>query len=120
MECAKANQVKASLSLSDQFVVQTSEDNLLKVIGDSVDLLFCNSDEVRSFTKTHNTEDVAEQLENIAKKFVITRGAGGSLSYDGPNMVQTTGVSANAVDTNGVGDMFAGAFVYALAAKFAN
>jgi sugar/nucleoside kinase (ribokinase family) len=128
MEFAKANQVKTSLSLSDPFVVQVFKDNLLKVIGDGVDLLFCNSDEARNFTKTHSTEDAAEQLKNYAKTFVITRGADGSLSYDGANLVQTAGVSANAVDTNGAGDMFAGAFLYAInaghnyawAAKFAN
>jgi sugar/nucleoside kinase (ribokinase family) len=128
MECAKANQVKTSLSLSDPFVVQVFGDNLRKVIGDGIDLLFCNSDEARSFTNTHSTEAAAEQLKKYAKTFVITRGPSGSLSYDGANLVQTPGVTANAVDTNGAGDMFAGAFLYAIntdhnyawAAKFAN
>jgi sugar/nucleoside kinase (ribokinase family) len=128
MECAKANQVKTSLSLSDPFVVQVFEDNLHKVIGDGVDLLFCNSDEARSFTNTHSAEAAAEQLKKHAKTFVITQGAGGSLSYDGTDLVQTPGVTANSVDTNGAGDMYAGAFLYAinaghcyaLAAKFAN
>lgn len=128
MEFAKANQVKTSLSLSDPFVVQMFGDNLRKVIGDGIDLLFCNSDEARSFTSTHSTEAAAEQLKNYAKTFVITRGAGGSLSYDGKDLLQTAGVTANAVDTNGAGDMFAGAFLFAInagynfawAAKFAN
>ena len=128
MELAKANQVKTSFSLSDPFVVQVFVDNLRKVIGDGIDLLFCNSHEARSFTNTHSTEAAAEQLKKYAKTFVITRGAGGSLSYDGTDLVQTAGVSANAVDTNGAGDMFAGAFLYAInaghdyawAAKFAN
>jgi sugar/nucleoside kinase (ribokinase family) len=128
MELAKANQVKTSLSLSDPFVVQVFADNLRKVIGNGIDLLFCNSHEARSFTNTHSTEAAAEQLKKYAKTFVITRGAGGSLSYDGTDLVQTAGVSANAVDTNGAGDMFAGAFLYAInsghnyawAAKFAN
>ena len=128
IECAKANRVKTSLSLSDPFVVQVFKDNLLKVIGNGVDLLFCNSDEAKSFTKTHNTEAAAEQLKKFAKTFVITLGAGGSLSYDGVDLLQTPGVTANAVDTNGAGDMYAGAFLYAinaghsyaLGAKFAN
>lgn len=128
MELAKANQVKTSLSLSDPFVVQVFGDNLRKVIGDGIDLLFCNSHEARSFTKTHSTEAAAEQLKKYAKTFVITRGAGGSLSYDGKDLVQTSGVTANAVDTNGAGDMFAGAFLYAInsghdyiwASRFAN
>ena len=128
MECAKASQVKTSLSLSDPFVVKVFADNLLKVIGDGVDLLFCNSDEAKSFTNTHSTEAAAEQLKKYAKTFVITCGAGGSLSYDGTDLVQTPGVTANVVDTNGAGDMFAGAFLYAIntgysyasAAKIAN
>ena len=128
MEFAKANQVKTSLSLSDPFVVQLFEDNLHKVIGDGVDLMFCNSEEARSFTKTHSTDAAAEKLKKFAKTFVITRGAGGSLSYDGRKLLQTPGVTANAVDTNGAGDMYAGAFLYAinaghdyaLAARFAN
>jgi sugar/nucleoside kinase (ribokinase family) len=128
MECAKANQVKTSLSLSDPFVVQVFEDNLRKVIGDGVDLLFCNSDEAKSFTNTHSMEAAAEQLKKYAKTFVITCGAGGSLSYDGKDLLQTLGVTTNVVDTNGAGDMFAGAFLYAIntghdyvwGAKFAN
>jgi sugar/nucleoside kinase (ribokinase family) len=128
MEFAKANQVKTSLSLSDPFVVQAFGDNLRKVIGDGIDLLFCNSDEARTFTHTHTTKAAAEQLKKYAKTFVITRGAGGSLSYDGKDLIETAGFLAKAVDTNGAGDMFAGAFLYAinlghsyaLAAKFAN
>ena len=82
------NGLKTSLSLSDPFVVQVFEDNLRKVIGDGIDLLFCNSGEVRSFTQTHSTEAAAEQLEKYTKTFVITRGAGGSLSYDGTALAQ--------------------------------
>ena len=52
MELAKANQVKTSLSLSDPFVVQVFGDNLRKVIGNGIDLLFCNSHEARSFTNS--------------------------------------------------------------------
>ena len=128
IEFAKANQIKTSLSLSDPFVVQEFGDNLRKVIGNGIDLLFCNSDEAKSFTNTHSNEAAVEQLKKYAKTFVITRGAGGSLAYDGTGLVQTPGVSANVVDTNGAGDMFAGAFLYAInaghptafAAKFAN
>jgi len=128
MELAKANQVKTSLSLSDPFVVQVFGDNLRKVIGDGIDLLFCNSDEAKSFTNTQSNDDAAEKLKKYAKTFVITCGADGSIFYDGSELVQTPGVSVYALDTNGAGDMYAGAFLYAinagqdytLAAKFAN
>jgi sugar/nucleoside kinase (ribokinase family) len=107
MECAKSNQVNTSLSLSDPFVVQVFEDNVRKVSGECVDLLFCNSGEVRFFTKTHSTVAAAEYLKKYATAFVITRGAGGSSSYDVTALVETPGVTTNATSTNGAGDMYA-------------
>ena len=126
---AKKNGVKTSLSLSDPFIVEVFSDNIRTIIGDDgVDLIFCNGDEARSFTGTHTVEAAAEALKKYAKTFAITRGAGGSLVFDGTNMIHTPGVLASAVDTNGAGDMFAGSFLYALgrgkdfswAANFAN
>ena len=128
MEFAKSKQVKTSISLSDPFVVQLFEKNLRKVIGDGVDLMFCNYDEALSFTKTSSAEQAAEELVKYAKVVVITLGADGSLCYDGSNMMHTHSAVVKAVDSNGAGDMYAGAFLYAinaghsyaLAAKLAN
>ena len=129
MQYAKDNGVKTSLSLSDPFVVEVFSDNIKTIIGDDgLDLIFCNGDEARSFTGTHTIEAAAEGLKKYAKTFVITRGPGGSLVFDGHNLIHTDGVLASAVDTNGAGDMFAGAFLHALsrgkgfawAADFAN
>ncbi len=129
MKFAKQNGVKTSLSLSDPFVVEVFSDNIKTIIGDEgLDLIFCNGDEARSFTDTHTIEAAAEGLKKYAKNFVITRGPGGSLVFDGTNLIHTDGVIASAVDTNGAGDMFAGAFLHALsrgkgfswAADFAN
>ncbi len=126
---AKKNGVKTSLSLSDPFIVEVFSENIKTIIGDDgLDLIFCNGDEARSFTETHTLEAAAEALKKYAKTFAITRGPGGSLVFDGKNMIHTPGVQASAVDTNGAGDMFAGSFLYALgleksfswAAKFAN
>ena len=129
MQYAKDNGVKTSLSLSDPFVVEVFSDNIKTIIGDDgLDLIFCNGDEARSFTGTHTIEAAVEGLKKYAKTFVITRGPGGSLVFDGNNLIHTDGVLASAVDTNGAGDMFAGAFLHALsrgkgfawAADFAN
>jgi len=128
MNYAKQQGVKTSLSLSDPYVVKVFSESLKSVIGDSIDLLFCNTDEARRFTGTHTVEAAANVLKQYAKTFVITRGPGGSLTYDGYQLINTPGVSTNAVDTNGAGDMFAGSFLYAIssghdyawAARFAN
>ena len=125
---AKKHGVKTSLSLSDPFVVQVFSEQIKNVIGDGVDLLFCNEDEAISFSGESNIEQAAEKLKNYAKTFVITLGAKGSLVYDGKQKIFTSGVKTKAINTNGAGDMFAGAFLYAinkgydyvLAAEFAN
>jgi len=128
MAYAKQKGVKTSLSLSDPYVVKVFSESLKDVIGEGIDLLYCNTDEARRFTGTHTVEAAANVLKQYAKTFVITRGPGGSLTYDGHQLIHTPGVSTNAVDTNGAGDMFAGSFLYAIssghdyawAARFAN
>ena len=128
MSFAKQQRIKTSLSLSDPFVVQIFSQQLKSVIGDGVDLLFCNEEEAINFTGSSNVGQAAEALKDYAKSFVITRGAAGSMVYDGEQTTCVPGVKAKAVNTNGAGDMFAGAFLYTIstghdyvfAAQFAN
>ena len=103
-----------ALSLSDPFVAQIFADNLRAVIGDGVDLVFCNKDEALAFTQTETVDEACEALKLSAKAFAVTDGAAGAIVFDGQETVSVPGVPADAVDTNGAGDMFAGAFMYAL------
>ena len=114
VETAKANNIKVAISLSDPFVVAFFGDALLEVIGGGVDLIFCNKDEVMAFTGTESLEAAAESLKQHTKTFAITDGANGAITFDGNTMNQSKGVEAKAIDTNGAGDMFAGAFLYAI------
>ena len=116
VETAKANNVKVAISLSDPFVVAVFGDALRQVIGGGVDLIFCNKDEAMAFTGTESLEAAAESLKQYTKTFAITDGANGAITFDGNTMNQSKGVEATAVDTNGAGDMFAGAFLYAITA----
>jgi sugar/nucleoside kinase (ribokinase family) len=114
VETAKANNVKVAISLSDPFVVAVFGDALRDVIGGGVDLVFCNKDEAMAFTGTDTLEAAAEALKNCTKTFAITDGANGAITFDGNTLNQSKGVEAKAIDTNGAGDMFAGAFLYAI------
>jgi sugar/nucleoside kinase (ribokinase family) len=113
-ETAKANNVKVAISLSDPFVVAVFGDALRQVIGGGVDLIFCNKDEAMAFTGTDTLEAAAEGLKQYTKTFAITDGANVAITFDGHTMNQSKGVEAKAIDTNGAGDMFAGAFLYAI------
>jgi sugar/nucleoside kinase (ribokinase family) len=114
VEAAKASGVKVAISLSDPFVVAVFGDALREVIGGGVDLIFCNKDEAMAFTGTESLEAAAEALKQYTKTFAITDGANGAITFDGNTMNQSKGVEAKAIDTNGAGDMFAGAFLYAI------
>jgi sugar/nucleoside kinase (ribokinase family) len=114
VETAKANNVKVAISLSDPFVVAVFGDALREVIGGGVDLIFCNKDEAMAFTRTESLEAGAEGLKQYTKTFAITDGAKGAITFDGNIVNQSKGVEARAIDTNGAGDMFAGAFLYAI------
>jgi sugar/nucleoside kinase (ribokinase family) len=114
VEFAKQQGVKVCLSLSDPFVAQLFSGNLKSVIGDGVDLIFCNKDEALAFTATDSVDQAAKELKAYATTFVITDGANGATVFDGDSLSQVPGVKAKAIDTNGAGDMFAGAFLYAI------
>ena len=113
-ELAKTHQVKVALSLSDPAIVEYFHDGLSEIIGDGVDLLFCNEAEAMAFTKTSNVNDAFDALKTISKTFVITLGSQGALLFDGKQRIQVEAPEVQAIDTNGAGDMFAGAFMSAL------
>ncbi|MBR7800416.1 adenosine kinase [Undibacterium fentianense] len=127
-EEAQAKGTQVALSLSDPAMVQFFRDGLTEMIGDSVDLIFCNRDEAIGFAQTENLEQACGVLKKYAKKFAITCGADGAMVFDGETLLQVAAPKVVAIDTNGAGDMFAGGFLYALAqgcdfaraAEFAN
>lgn len=104
-----------AMSLSDYNVVTYCRPNLVAMIAGGVDLLFCNEQEALAWTDSSDIRLAGEQLLSIAKTCVITRGAKGCLGFDGQNWFEQAAVQADAVDTTGAGDIFAGAFLYSLA-----
>jgi len=84
------------------------------MIGERLDLVFCNEEEAKGWGRTDDLEAAIEALKAVARSFVITRGAKGAITYDGESLAHIDAHPVKAVDTNGAGDMFAGAFLYAL------
>lgn len=111
---AEEHDVKVSLTFSDPSMVKYFRDEMEEVVGASVDLLFCNEEEAMLFTKTDNITDARNALKKVAKKFVITQGKNGSLIFDGDTFISIEPYPVEAVDSNGAGDMFSGAFLYGI------
>lgn len=111
---AEKSEVKVSLTFSDPSMVKYFRDQMVEVVGSGVDLLFCNIEEAELFTGVSGLEAAKEAMKKVAKQFVITRSEQGALVYDGISFIEIQPFPTKAVDSTGAGDMFAGAFLYAV------
>lgn len=117
-ELAQSKGVKTSLSLSDANMTEFFADGLLEMIGPGLDFIFANETEALKMAKTEDLNQAIAHLKTLAKGFAITRGAEGSLIFDGEQLHSINAVKVKAVDTVGAGDMYAGAFLYGITHGF--
>ncbi|MEG3439226.1 adenosine kinase [Pannus brasiliensis CCIBt3594] len=113
-EIAQSAGVKTALSLSDPNMAIFFREGLLEMIGTGLDFVFANESEALSLSGTEEIEGAIEYFKTFTKGFAITRGASGSLIYDGENLLEIAPHPVTAVDTVGAGDMYAGAFLYGI------
>lgn len=111
---AEENGVKVALTFSDPAMVKYFGEPMTEVIGASVDLLFANEEEAMIFTGKDNLLEAREELKKVAKHFVITQGKNGAMIFDGDTFIDIEPYATTAIDSNGAGDMFAGAFMYGI------
>jgi sugar/nucleoside kinase (ribokinase family) len=113
-EMARKHGVKVAMTFSDPAMVQFFKDGVKEMIGDGVDLLFCNEQEAKLYADTDSLDDAIDAIKKVAKTFAITLGSQGALAFDGDTLHTIAPNAVTAVDSNGAGDMFAGAFLYAI------
>jgi sugar/nucleoside kinase (ribokinase family) len=111
---AEDNGVKTALTFSDPSMVKYFKEPMQSIVGASVDLLFCNEEEAMLYTGKDNLPEAREALKKDAKRFVITLGENGAMIFDGDTFIDIEPYKVKAIDTNGAGDLFAGAFLYGI------
>ncbi|MDE2889920.1 MAG: adenosine kinase [Gemmatimonadota bacterium] len=111
---AHAGGTRVSLSLSDPSIVAAFGDRMRTLVTRGVDLLFCNEDEARAFSETGETDEACVALETMVGAYAVTCEANGAIVWDGVERFRSPGFSVDAVDTNGAGDMFAGAYLFGI------
>ncbi|PKN41245.1 MAG: adenosine kinase [Deltaproteobacteria bacterium HGW-Deltaproteobacteria-18] len=114
MNMAREAGVKTALSFSDPSMVKYFRLGLEEIVGEGVDLLFCNREEALLWGECRTLAKAVEKLHRNAKAFVVTLGGEGALVYDGEDMHEIDACRVTPLDTNGAGDMFAGAFLYGI------
>ena len=111
---AEANNVLTALTLSDAAMVQFFRGGLEEMIGNGVDILFANDLEAKAWSGKETVQQSLAILHKIAKLVVVTLGSKGAIIYDGKSIINIDPIPVKAIDSNGAGDMFAGAFLFAL------
>ncbi len=111
---AEAKGISTAMTFSDPSMLEYFHDNINEVLGDGVDLLFCNERELKLWAKSDDFEVAFNKAQGFAKQLVVTLGAKGALLFDGDRRIAIAPHPVHAVDTNGAGDMFAGAFLYGI------
>ena len=67
-----------------------------------------------ALTETDNIDDAIEVLKEKDFATIITDGPNGSFIITDGDVIKSNGFEVEAIDTNGAGDMFAGAFMHAM------
>ncbi|MGB8687556.1 MAG: adenosine kinase [Microcoleus sp.] len=114
MEQSKRLGVKVAFTFSDCFLVHRFADDFHKVVSEYCDVIFCNSDEVRSFFQEESFEECARKMSEITDLAFITHGAKGCMVVENKQIVEVPGYPVHAIDTVGAGDAFAGGVLFGL------
>jgi sugar/nucleoside kinase (ribokinase family) len=106
--------IKTALSLSDPFMVSCFNQEFRDLLTTKVDMLFANQEEAFGFAGTRDFDEALASLRQVAHRFAVTLGPRGSLVFDGENFHTIPPEPVKPIDTLGAGDMYAGAYLYAL------
>lgn len=111
---AERHGVKTALSFSDPGIVAHFRDGLQSMVGTQVDIVFCNESEAMSWAGADTLDAAIPALRQTARTFAVTCGSRGAVLFDGNDIITVPGFPVKAIDTNGAGDMFAGAFLFGI------
>jgi sugar/nucleoside kinase (ribokinase family) len=111
---AKGAGVALAATLSDMSMINFCRAGLDAMVGDGLDYLFCNEEEAQVWCASKDLDEICLQLSQIARVVCLTRSAKGCLVLEGSLRSEVAAQPVKALDTNGAGDMFAGAFLYAV------
>ena len=114
IEVAIENNTQVTISLSDPNIVNAFKNEIKTLLDMKCDLIFCNEDEALAYTKTDDISEAFRVFKEVSPKFLITQGSSGCMGFDGKHEFNIPGIKVKAIDSNGAGDMFAGAVLYSI------
>ena len=104
--------IALAATLSDVSMIKFCRPGLEAILGDRLDYLFCNEEEAQVWCGSQDLEQIVNTMGALARTVCITRGPRGCLLVEQGATTEVPTTPVQAIDTNGAGDMFAGAFLY--------
>jgi sugar/nucleoside kinase (ribokinase family) len=111
-ETARNAGILLAATLSDTSMISHCRAGLEAILCGGLDFVFCNEEEASTWCQSETWDEIAANLGALAKTVCITRGAAGCSILSQGSHIDIPAFETVAVDTNGAGDMFAGAFLY--------
>lgn len=110
--------VKLAATLSDMSMINFCRPGLEAMVGNAetgkLDYLFCNEEEAQVWCGSKDLNEICGKVSQLAATVCLTRSAKGCIVLENGTQTEVPAAKVTAVDTNGAGDMFAGAFLYAV------
>ena len=111
---AKKNKIEIAMSLSDIFCVKRHRKDFLQLIKSDLNILIGNENEINELANKKNLSDSINQLKELNKLIIVTRGEKGSLAIQNNNVINCESFKPNQIlDLTGAGDLFAAGFLKA-------
>lgn len=119
MDIAKKNGVKIAFDLADPFAVERYRREFLRIIEDTVDIVFANAREAHLLHSSRLPEDedvyqAAAHLGGLCEVAVVKNGARDTHLSTGGTIITIPGFKIDVRDTTGAGDSFAAGFLYGM------
>ena len=118
MESAKSQGVPVAFTFSDMFLVERFGDDFRQLAKEMCDVVFANADEIRHFFGLQSLDECATQLGQLVPTGFITDGPNGCYVIHEGEAKHVPGFAAQAIDTVGAGDAFAGGVLFGLTHAF--
>ena len=112
---AKKLGIPVAFTLSDAFVVNAFNEQVMDFLKWHVDVLFCNEVEGMALSKKNTPEEAFDFLCGLSDIVFFTRGKDGAWAKRaGEEKVSVKSFPVQAIDTTGAGDLFAAGGLYGL------
>ncbi|MEK9657816.1 MAG: adenosine kinase [bacterium] len=113
LEAQRKSTGKIAITLSDIFMVEAFRDRFKTFLTHKkISYLFCNEAEICAYSQKSDMDMAVNLVLKDCETVIVTQGEKGASIYTEHRKIQLEGKKVKAINTNGAGDTFAGAFLF--------